>query len=371
MTSEKQWYSIDNVNELDTPALAIYPDRVKENIRTLIESIGDIDRLRPHVKTHKSPEVSALMLKAGIKKFKCATIAEAEMLAIAEAPDVLLAYQPVGPKANRLTTLVKQFPSTNFSCLIDNINTAKHLSEICQQQNLSIPVFIDLNVGMNRTGIIPADAFSLFENCQPLKGIFITGLHAYDGHIRDVDLNTRKKRCDEAFATVLSLQQRIKSQFGKDLTIVAGGTPTYSIHCKRKEGECSPGTFIYWDQGYKTLLGEQHYLFAALVVTRIVSKPAPDTICIDLGHKAIASENPLSDRVTFLNAPNLQPVGHSEEHMVLKIEGTNDYQVGDVLYGVPFHVCPTVALHDRAAIVEKNNRLEFWNTLSRNRKITI
>lgn len=371
MKSEKQWYSIENVNELDTPALVIYPDRVKENILTLIKSIGDINRLRTHIKTHKSSEVSALMLKAGIKKFKCATIAEAEMLAMTGAPDVLLAYQPVGPKANRLAALVQQFPATNFSCLIDNIDTAKHLSEIFQQHNTSLPVFIDLNVGMNRTGIVPADALSLVEKCRTLKGISIIGLHAYDGHIRDTDFNLRKKRCDEAFALVLSLKQEIKNNFNKELTIVAGGTPTYSIHCKRQEAECSPGTFIYWDQGYNEILAEQRYSCAALVVTRIISKPSATTICIDLGHKAIASENPLSHRVSFLNASNLQPIGHSEEHMVFTVEGGNDYNVGDVLYGIPYHICPTVALHDRAAIVENNNVVAYWNTLSRNRKITI
>ena len=121
---------------------------------------------------------------------------------------------------------------------------------------------------MNRTGIIPANALSLFENCRTLKGISIIGLHAYDGHIRDTDFNLRKKRCDEAFALVLSLKQEIKNNFNKELTIVVGGTPTYSIHCKRREVECSPGTFIYWDQGYEENLTEQHYSFAALVVTR-------------------------------------------------------------------------------------------------------
>jgi len=371
MATEKQWFIIDNVKTLDTPALAIYTNRVKENIQALLSSIDDINRLRPHIKTHKSSEVSALMLRAGIKKFKCATIAEAEMLAMVGAPDVLLAYQPIGPKANRLVALVQRFPSTNFSCLVDNINSAKHLSETFQQHNLFLPVFIDLNIGMNRTGILPSDALSLFQNCNPLKGISIIGLHAYDGHIRDTDFNLRKKHCDEAFAVVLLLQKEIKNRFNKELTIVAGGTPTYSIHCKRKEVECSPGTFIYWDYGYQTILPEQHFAFAALVVTRIISKPTPDIICIDLGHKAIASENPISHRVTFLNALNLKPIGHSEEHMVFNVEDGKEYNVGDVLYGVPYHICPTVALHDRAAIVENNNVVEYWNTLSRNRKITI
>jgi D-serine deaminase-like pyridoxal phosphate-dependent protein len=100
MTSD-DWYSIHSITAIDSPALIIYKDRVEENIRRLVASIDDVKRLRPHIKTHKSPEVSRMMLEAGIKKFKCATIAEAEMLAVSGAPDVLLAYQPVGPKAER------------------------------------------------------------------------------------------------------------------------------------------------------------------------------------------------------------------------------------------------------------------------------
>ena len=118
----------------------------------------------------------------------------------------------------------------------------------------------------------------------------------------------------------LLVKEEIKANFNTVVRIVAGGTPTYSIHCKRKEIECSPGTFIYWDKGYQDSLPEQHYSFAALVVTRIVSKPTPETICVDLGHKAIAAENPLAQRVTFLNAPGLRPVGQSEEHLVLSVE---------------------------------------------------
>ncbi len=371
MVKNNDWYSIANVDTLDTPALAIYPDRVKNNIDTLVKSIDDVSRLRPHIKTHKSAEVTKMMLAAGVKKFKCATIAEAEMLATAGAPDILLAYQPLGPKANRLAELARKFPSVRFAALIDNPDVAKHIATVFADSNQMLSVYIDLNIGMNRTGIVPEKALALYETASSLKSFNIVGLHAYDGHIRDVDFKERTKKCDEAFVRVVTLRDNIESKFKKRLTIVAGGTPTYSVHCKRKEVECSPGTFIYWDKGYEDILQEQKYQHAALVVSRIVSKPADDTICIDLGHKAIASENPLDKRVFFLNAPDITPAGHSEEHMVFKIAPGAKYRVGDVLYGVPFHVCPTIALHDRPAIVVDHNVTEYWTTLSRNRKITV
>src|ERR1700743_886670 len=103
------WYTIENIDQLDTPALVVFPERVRENIRLAVEMAGSPARLRPHVKTHKSPDTARLMLAAGIAQFKCATIAEAEMLAIAGAQDVLLAYQPIGPKAVRLVELIRKY----------------------------------------------------------------------------------------------------------------------------------------------------------------------------------------------------------------------------------------------------------------------
>jgi D-serine deaminase-like pyridoxal phosphate-dependent protein len=364
------WYVIKNIEGIDTPSLVIYKDRVLENIRILKSFVADINNLRPHVKTHKSPEITKILIGEGITKFKCATIAEAEMLAMAGAKDILLAYQPVGPKASRLADLVRKYHTTKFSCLIDNVASAKHLSAVFEKIK-PIDIYIDLNAGMNRTGILPGEASKLYDDCTTLTGINIIGLHAYDGHIRDTDLAIRTKICHEAFTKVEIAVSEIEKKSGNKLIIVAGGTPTFPIHAKHKDVECSPGTFIYWDKGYQSILAEQPFLFAALVVTRIISKPNDETICVDLGHKSIASENPLNNRVYFLNEPELQAIGHSEEHMVLKTEKNNAYKVGDVLYGVPHHICPTVALHDEANIVVDHAVVDQWVTISRKRKITI
>ena len=150
-----KWYSINQIETLDTPALIVYPARVKENIKLAIQIIGDVNRLRPHVKTYKNKEVSLMMLSAGVSKFKCATIAEAEMLAMCFAPDVLLAYQPVGPKLQRFIKLLKTYPETQFSCLIDNLIEAKDISDYAVHNGLIVNGFIDLNIGQNRTGICP------------------------------------------------------------------------------------------------------------------------------------------------------------------------------------------------------------------------
>src|ERR1700744_414717 len=148
--AENNWYTIKDVEKLDTPALVIYPQRVKENIDILKGMVDNVSRLRPHVKTHKSKEAAILTLDANISKFKCATIAEAEMLGMANAPDVLLAYQPGGPKIIRLLNLVEAYPKTKFSCLVDNSVSAKNISEAAVERNIRLNIFIDLDAGMHR-----------------------------------------------------------------------------------------------------------------------------------------------------------------------------------------------------------------------------
>jgi len=369
---ERDWYTIEDIDSIDSPALVVYRERVLENINTLLSMIDDVKRLRPHVKTHKVKEAVLLMMKAGVQKFKCATIAEAEMLALCLAPDVLLAYQPTKPKLKRFIDVIKKYPSTKFSCLVDNIISAKEIGAEAEANNILIPVYVDLNVGMNRTGISPGkDAIELYQKCNHIAGIQPVGLHAYDGHIRNPDIAERTIECDTAFEPVLQMQNILLNDGLTKPVIVAGGSPTFPIHAKRKEIECSPGTFIYWDNGYLLTCKEQSFIPAALVISRVVSIPSDTKLCLDLGHKSIAAENILEKRVYFLNAPDLRFTGQSEEHLVAEVPLNHSYKIGDVLYGLPYHICPTVALYERALILENNKVVDEWKIIARDRKITI
>jgi len=369
---KNNWYYIDDIDAIDSPSLLIYRERVLENISTLLSMIGDVKRLRPHVKTYKAIEVTSLLMNAGIQKFKCATIAEAEMLALSFVPDVLLAYQPTGPKLKRFLEIIKKYPSTNFSCLVDNINSAKNIGAEADANNIVMPVFIDLNVGMNRTGITPGDAaIELYKTCNSILGIQPIGVHAYDGQIRNPDIRQRTIMCDKAFEPVLQMQNTLLQHGFPEPIIVAGGSPTFPIHAKRKKIECSPGTFIYWDKGYQVSCEEQSFIPGALVISRIISMPSDTTLCLDLGHKSIAAENTLNNRVYFLNAPELQFLSQSEEHLVAEAPSNHSYKIGDVLYGLPFHICPTVALYERALMIENNRATAEWKIMARDRKINV
>ncbi|HEU0040042.1 MAG TPA: alanine racemase, partial [Verrucomicrobiae bacterium] len=131
--AKERWYEIENVEEVDSPALLVYPDRAEENIRRMIAMVGDVNRLRPHMKTHKLPEIIRMQLAHGITKFKCATIAEAEMTADCGAEDVLLAHQPIGPKVQRFIQLLQKFPQTQFSTIADDAEVLRALSSACAQ----------------------------------------------------------------------------------------------------------------------------------------------------------------------------------------------------------------------------------------------
>ncbi|MBS1935359.1 MAG: alanine racemase, partial [Bacteroidetes bacterium] len=238
MSAEKDWFLINDIDKLDSPALVVYAQRVKANIQTAVNMVKDVRRLRPHIKTHKSPQATQLMIDAGITKFKCATIAEAEMLGDCKAKDVLLAYQPIGPKLQRFIAVIKKFPSTKYSCLVDNTNAAKEMAPAFFAEGLTVPVYLDINVGQNRTGIHPEHASALYSLCASLNGIKPVGLHAYDGHIRDADFNIRKEKCDVCFAKVEALKKQIMQNGFGEPVIVAGGSPTFSIHCNRENIEC-------------------------------------------------------------------------------------------------------------------------------------
>ncbi len=367
------WYRVSNEGQVDSPALLVFPDRIDANIRRMVEIAGGPERLRPHVKTYKMPEVVRAQMAQGIEKFKCATIAEAEMVAGCDVGDLLLAYQPVGPKIERLLTLCEKFPNTRFSAIVDIPEVMAEIASTFDKAGRSLPLFIDVNAGMNRTGIEPGDqALALYEALVETPGVEAAGLHVYDGHIRDRDLDDRRARVETDWRGVWTLIDDIKTSGLPEPLIVAGGTPSFPIHAKREAPglELSPGTILLWDRSYGTGLPELPFESAAVLFTRVVSKPAAGTITLDLGTKAVASEMQ-PPRAWFPDFPEAKQVGHNEEHMVLELDGTQDLSVGSCLYAIPWHICPTVALQGEVTVVEGGKATGTWTVAARNRRLTV
>ncbi|MEQ7802646.1 D-TA family PLP-dependent enzyme [Pedobacter sp. ASV1-7] len=367
---KEDWCSFNGINEVDSPALIIYKDRVVHNILQIKTMINDVNRLRPHVKTHKTTEVTNLLIGEGINRFKCATIAEAEMLGMCGAKDVLLAYQPTKVKLIRFINLIKKYQATSFSCLVDNKATANFISEAARTNNISLSVYMDLNVGMDRTGIKPEAAYDLYYDIKTLKGVNLIGFHAYDGHIYEKDLVKRKAKWSNAFKATDELIAKLRLE-GNDIALVAGGIPTFPFHSQKDKRECSPGTFVFWDKGYGDDYEEQKFLPAAIILCRVVSIVSENKVCIDLGYKSIASENLLNRRVHFLNHPEAKPISHSEEHMVIEKPIDSNLKIGDLLYALPGHICPTIALYEKAIVVDQGSFVESWKIVARNRSVSV
>ena len=365
------WYKVAAPDNLVTPCLLVYPDRIEKNIERMIEIAGDVSRIRPHIKTHKTAEIIHMQMDKGINQFKCATIAEAELLGSCGAKDVLLAMQPVGQNINRLFTLIKSFPNSRFSTLADNEFTLKALATHASENGIKLPVYIDLNTGMNRTGIIPGEkALGLYRLIWESPGLEAEGLHAYDGHIRHADFEERKEACQLAFEAVEKLKADIENSGMQVKYIVAGGSPSFPVHALNPGVITSPGTTLLWDARYDSLFEEMKFLPAAILCSRVISKPAGNLICLDLGHKALAPEMPFP-RVELLGIENCKQVSQSEEHLVLECSEPDQLEIGDVVYAIPMHICPTVAKYPRLITVVNGQVTGSWKVAARDHQLTI
>jgi D-serine deaminase-like pyridoxal phosphate-dependent protein len=370
ISSEILWYQVEKINEVPSPSLLVYPDRIESNIKKIIDIAGGVDQLRPHVKTHKMAEIIKLQMKYGIYKFKCATISEMEMVARCGATDILLAIQPVGPNIERFFKLKQEFNNIKISCIADNEEVIIQLSDLARKSGVETHIWLDINNGMNRTGVIPGEkAARLFKRIMDSPMLIAEGLHVYDGHIHEPDLSAREKLCNESFVPVMSLIEELKNEGISPVRIIAGGTPTFPIHALRKDVETSPGTLLLWDWGYSSSFSDMNYSHAAVLLTRIISKPGKDLLCLDLGHKAVASEMP-QPRIKLLDLEKYTIVNHNEEHMVIRTAVAYKYKTGDPLYAIPWHICPTVDRHDTVYVINDHSVKGQWNVEARKRKIT-
>lgn len=364
------WYTLKHPEEVPSPALLVYPDRIRANIKAMVRIAGHPDRLRPHIKTHKTAEIIRMQQEAGIEKFKCATVAEAELLGSCGAQDVLLAYPLVGPDQDRFLTLQRAFPKTLFAALADHPAMVAQLNQKALTDGSRIRVFMDLNVGMDRTGIAPGpEAVALYKKIHELAGLEACGLHVYDGHIRDTDPSVRQQQCDAAFDPVQRMREALEKEGVPVPNVVVGGSPSFPMHAKRKGVELSPGTTLLWDARYGSLFPDIDMVPAAVLLTRVVSRPAPGKYCLDLGHKAIAPEMEFP-RVELLGLEKCSQTGQSEEHLVVSCPDETDLQPGQEVYAIPMHICPTVAKYPWLLTVAHGEVSGRWKVAARDYQLT-
>ncbi len=368
----KDWYHIQNIEDIDSPSIVLFEDRLMHNLLKMLDMAGnDASKLMPHIKTNKMPKVIERMISLGIKNFKASTIAEAEVAANQGAKSVLIAHQLVGPKIQRFFTLIEQFPKTQFTTIVDHLDTIKKLHEESYKKNIQIDIYIDINSGMNRSGVrIGSSLNFLLEELPKYASLKFKGFHVYDGHLRDIDFKQRKDKIEHEIELIQNLFDYLKRKH-PNIQLICGGTPTFTSHITETYRICSPGTCVFWDWGYSEKLVEQEFKYATILITRVISKPIEGIITIDLGHKSVAAENPIDKRVKFLNLNGYKLLSQSEEHGVLQVKNWGNIKIGDLFYGVPYHICPTVNLHDEVSIINDGKKVDSWEITARKRKITI
>ncbi|MDN3643486.1 D-TA family PLP-dependent enzyme [Lutimonas halocynthiae] len=360
------WYELKGSNKVESPSLLVYPDRIQYNAELMLKIAKDPQRLRPHIKTHKMAEIIQIQLELGISKFKCATLSEAALLGKCGAKDILLAMQPVGVQIEKFLSLTHDYPNAIFSTLVDNERSAKEINKQALGKKQNANIWLDINNGMNRTGISPDNkAVNLYKWLLSLPGLKLKGLHVYDGHIHTSKIKDREDECDKAFLDVELLSQKLEALNLPKPLIIAGGTPTFPIHEKRPGVELSPGTPLLWDHGYGINYQDLKFLPAAVLLTKIISKPGPNLLCFDLGHKSVASEMKLP-RVHFLgNKDSFTQISQSEEHLVVECKDNSTFKIGDAHYALPIHICPTVAKYPYVFSVKNHEISGKWQVAAR------
>ena len=369
---QEKTYRLQNPQAVPSPALIFYRDILLENTKKVIAMAGGAERLWPHVKTHKCQEMVKLQLAQGIRRFKCATFAEAEMTAQCGPDAILLAYPLVGPNIERFMQLVQAYSSVAFFAIGDDLVQLQLLSQAALRRGTKVRVLIDVNIGMNRTGVPVERADDFFRQASKLAGLLIQGLHCYDGQ-RGEEVSLRTQRVDESVAPIHQLQKAWQRD-GLDCSVlVMGGSPSFPCHAAYEGAYLSPGTLFVMDAGYHKKFPDLSYEPGAALLTRVVSHPNEGLFTLDLGYKGIASD-PEGVRGVLVGMENAESLFQSEEHWTFRMKAGQEGQrppIGTVLYVIPTHICPTVALYPSLLVVQEGQVVDTWEVAARNRRLSI
>jgi D-serine deaminase-like pyridoxal phosphate-dependent protein len=356
-------YTLADSGGLLTPSLLIYADVVDANIATTIGLLGgQPGRWRPHVKTAKLAWVMRRMLDHGLRQFKCATTRELETLCALGAPDVLLAFPVVGANARRVIALAAAHPSTQISALVEDP------AQIMQWRGGPVSVFIDINPGMHRTGV-GADASAVIALARGIldAGIRLAGLHWYDGQIGSAPLDERATIAHSGYDRLLQIVAALGRAGIAVPEVITSGTPAMP-HALSHAGltdagfihRISPGTPVYGDlNSLADLPAEWGYRPAALVMAAVVSRPRPGRVTCDAGSKAVGADAGVPT-CAVIGHPDWVPARPSEEHLPIDLpSGVALPALGEQLYLLPRHICPTINNFDAAVIVKRGSAVRM------------
>ncbi len=345
-------YAVRNADRIITPALLIYPQLVDANIETTLAMLGDDpNRWRPHIKTAKIGAILRRLIDHEIRHFKCSTTLELLTACEAGAADVLLAYSVMGANARRTREIAEQFPRARISVLIETGEQA------AIWRGTDIGIFIDVNPGMNRTGISQDRSGDIVKLAREVGKQF-RGVHYYDGQMSGVAPAEREARAHEGYDRLLRIIDALQAANVKVDEAITSGTPAAPFAVSypgfRNASfvhRASPGTVVYNDTTSLEQLSEYSYAPAAVVLSTVVSHPTAESVTCDAGHKSVSADAGVPT-CSVIGHPDLRPLKPSEEHLPIEGAASHDLPaIGDQLYLIPRHVCPTVNNFDEALLV--------------------
>jgi len=345
-------YAIDGVERLLTPALAIYPKIVDSNIAATIRLLGgDANRWRPHLKTAKLGFMMRRIVESGVVQAKVSTTVELAAACASGMKDVLLAYPVVGANAARVREIAAENPQARVSVLVENS------AQVAMWKSSRVGIFIDVNPGMDRTGIEQDRTGAMVDIARAIvdAGLAFRGLHYYDGQYHQ-PLPEREKLAHRGYDRLMEIVAAL-NEFGVE-EVITSGTPAFPcaasyapFRSAKFVHRASPGTVLYSDATSLTQLpAEWGYQPAAVVVSTVVSHPKANLLTCDAGHKAVSADAGVPTCMVA-GRPDLAPLKPSEEHLPIEVKGGARPEIGEALYLIPRHVCPTVNNFDDALIV--------------------
>jgi len=362
----KQPYIISAPEKIATPRLLVFRDRVELNIQKMKELLEKLSpgfalaSLWPHVKTHKSPWVTQKLKNAGITTFK-ATPNEVEMLVQAKVRNIFVAYPLLLKDAQKIARLAAENANTRFFVQISHPLHVDYLLNAAKYYGIQWHYFIDLDVGMHRTGIAPQRAIEFYNSLPQTDLLQFAGLHAYDGHNHHVDEEKRRQETRRSMNVLIQTMKRLEKVCFSIPRVVVGGTPSFLTDLEylsqqnlNTEIILSPGTWVYFDTKSHSMMPDA-FSMAACILAQVMDRIDSRTLTLNLGHKRWAMDQ---GPIEAFSVPGMKAVSWSEEHTVVSIPDGQKVDVGDYVLIAPRHVCSTVNLWEFFTIIGPDGNRE-------------
>lgn len=352
-----------------TPLLLLDRRVLADNIRTMANHLRRRN-LRPHFKTAKMIEVAQQQIEAGASGFTCATVGEIDALLAAGVTDIFWAHQPVGEK--KIAAVLDFNRRGSVKVAIDSLAVARPLAQAAAQNGLTIPYLIEINSGLGRAGIASGNwqqLVQLVHDLTAVPGLQFTGIFTHEGQLYQIKSSSQRDEQGRKIGRdLVELADRLAAARFLCPTISVGSTPgANSVPLVEGISEARPGTYVFNDanQCYLGVASQENC--AVQVISRVVSRPRPQTAIIDAGLKAMSSDRSLSGN-NYGNVSNYREIFFTaayEEHGVLTGPGVELLEVGDVVAIVPNHVCGTVNMWSEALISDGQSIIDCWRIVAR------